>query len=72
MQRYQVWSEGYEATGNKAGAKLLGEAEAENFQQACEKIFQDSNRVQHFDRQRLTYWGCRLFDNEPDARKSFG
>lgn len=69
---YQVWSEGYEASGNAAHAELHGEVDAEDFSSACEALFKDSNRLQYFDRQRLTYWGCRLFDNEEDARKAFG
>jgi hypothetical protein len=24
------------------------------------------------NQENMTYWGCRLFDNEADARKSFG
>jgi hypothetical protein len=56
-------------TGNEATAHKIGEIEAENFFEACAKLNQgDSN----FDSVRLTVWGCRLFDNEAEARKSFG
>ncbi|EMC3642542.1 hypothetical protein L1C56_03810 [Klebsiella pneumoniae] len=72
MRIYQVWSEGFEVSGSRAGAKLHGEAEAVDFASACEGLFKDLGRSQHFDKQRLTYWGCRLFDNEVDARKAFG
>ncbi|MEC4190459.1 hypothetical protein VSP75_04125 [Escherichia coli] len=72
MSIYQVWSEGYEASGNSAHAELHGEAEAVDFASACERVFKESGRSQYFDSQHLTYWGCRLFDNEQDARKAFG
>lgn len=72
MSIYQVWSEGYAATGNSSGAELLGEAEADDFASACSTFFEGSDREKYFDQQRLTYWGCRLFDNEQDARKAFG
>ncbi|EDW8957589.1 hypothetical protein AVF70_001012 [Salmonella enterica subsp. enterica] len=70
--KYQVWSEGYESTGNSGDAKLLGEVEADDFASACEVLFKESNRSQYFDRHRLTYWGCRLLDNKKDASKEFG
>lgn len=69
--KYQIWSEGYEATGNSSGADLLGEAEANDFASACSVLFEGSEHAKYFDKQRLTYWGCRLFDNEQDARKAF-
>lgn len=69
---YDVWSEGYLVTGMEGipePAKLHGTCYAEDFQKACEKIF---NGNDFFNRINLTYWGCKLFDNEEDARKSFG
>jgi hypothetical protein len=42
---------------------------AESFEEACEKMMKNS---EYFDRKSLTFWGCRLYDNERDARKGFG
>jgi len=73
---WEVWSEGYRATGESAGANLEGKVEAETWPEACRKACVDSGRWKEqpggFDAKRLTVWGCRLFDNEADARRSFG
>ena len=67
--KYQIWSEGYVANGDKNTAMHHGEYEADSFKEAC---ILWGNELPDFDSDRLTYWGCRLFDNEADARKSFG
>ena len=76
MKTWEVWSEGYRATGESAGANLEGKVEAETWPEACRKACVDSGRWKEqpggFDAKRLTVWGCRLFDNEADARRSFG
>lgn len=59
--------EGFAATGNNAPAQKLGEADADDFQSACNLV---CSRMEHYDGR--TVWGCRLFENEVDARKSFG
>jgi hypothetical protein len=61
------------ATGNEAKAKLIGTVDADTFAEACEKLmaeppYNDGN----FNPEHLTYWSCRLFDNEADARNAFG
>ena len=65
----QVWSEGYRATGDQADAMLHGTIIAKNFQEACNILFKDNDT---YDSQALTLWGCRLYNNEREARKSFG
>ncbi|MCU4630532.1 hypothetical protein KTJ53_12700 [Acinetobacter variabilis] len=71
---FQVWLEGHEATGSKTKAVLLGDYEAESFseaiKEACLKNKMDS-RYLSLDAEP-SYWGCRFFDNENDARKTFG
>jgi chloramphenicol O-acetyltransferase len=88
-KRYEVWVEGYAATGESGKAHLAGTAEARNFADACHKVFcrlhlesmlaDEKNPSRQYDAGRwdydptnLTYWGCALFDNERDARRSFG
>jgi len=73
MPKFDIWVEGYEVTGNKSEARLVGTAEADTFAEACAALmslppWNDGN----FNPEQLTYWGCRLFDNEPDARKAYG
>lgn len=74
MKTWQVWMEGYLATGMEgqpSPARQLGVAAAETFADACEiicagKEFQALNGT--FDPVRLSVWGCRLYDNEAAAR----
>jgi hypothetical protein len=72
MKRYDVWMEGYAATGNFSGAEFCGVYEAETFAEACAKWNREQGEPGYFDSKDLTYWGCRFFDNERDARRSFG
>ena len=75
MKRFQIWTEGYSATGESSGAHFHGEFEGESFHDAV-TAYRDSlaNEPSRncIDLERLTFWGCRFFDNEDDARKSFG
>jgi len=66
---FDVWSEGYSITGNKSGAMFHGQFDADSFRDACVKCFNDDK---NFDADKLTYWGCGLYDNEKDARRTFG
>lgn len=55
--------------GKPEKAKLVATVEAGSFQEACDKHFgNDAN----YNRKILTYWGCGLYDNEEDARETFG
>jgi hypothetical protein len=78
MTTYQVWSEGYVVTGMESGATLLGTVVADTFDEAVQKVIDltpEENRhfyYKHPEASQWRYWGCRLFDNEADARKSFG
>lgn len=72
---YQVWTEGYRATGEHGTATYHGECLAESFQEACEKLLGDSLDKNPDGTNRYPYpsvWACRFYDNEADARKSFG
>lgn len=67
--KYEIWSEGYVCTGERSGAIFHTIVEAHSFKEACDKYFQDDLS---YNPKRLTFWGCKLFDNETDARKRFG
>ena len=73
MPKFEIWSEGFTATGTSGKACLRGVEVGKNFHEAC-KTFFGKNRGHHnlYNPEHNTYWGCRLFDNEIDARKSFG
>lgn len=79
--------EGFVVTGQSAQANKLWEVEADNFDDAVAK-YNEYTKVKNgkpsavkgalLDGKTMrpvpgwTVWGCRLFDNEKDARKSFG
>lgn len=73
MTRFEIWCEGYIATGERSGATLLGAAEGLNFQQACDELaITNLHFAKFYDREKLTYWGCKLFPTLDEARKTFG
>lgn len=82
----EIWMEGYRATGESSTATMLNQYHADSFDEAMtlymednpgdvdvKKIPKNSKSVQDssFTKQ-YSIWACRLFDNETDARKSFG
>lgn len=78
---YQVWAEGFAATGEHGTAfqlNLTNETctlwKGDSFREACLNALKSLNweTDRYYDYSRNTYWGCRFFDNEQDARKSFG
>ena len=70
---YNVWMEGFHASGEseRSGAALIGSVEASDFQEACNKLCKE-RYLTLYNPKRRTVWGCRLFDNESDAREVFG
>lgn len=76
MKTYNVWMEGYIITGNSGKAEFVGSKEAETFEDACATLLEEKYGKEVFKQQYTqsnnTWWGCRMFDNEADARKSYG
>jgi hypothetical protein len=78
MKEWEIWSEGYLATGMEGipeTAQLMGKFVANSFKEACDKwaaTLTDPYSKSCYDGERLMFWACGLFDNEADARKSFG
>ena len=81
----EIWSEGYSIQGGSGKAHLVAVYEADSFNEAVEKynktviINQNRRSGSGWRKLKADYrdgfwriWGCRLFDNEADARKSFG
>lgn len=67
MNKFSVWREGYSVTGASDHARYLGTFEAETFEMACQIAGADGANGG-----LPSVWGCRMFDNEVDARKAFG
>ena len=75
MSEFEIWTEGFQISGNQAQASKLGTVEAETFAEACDKLCSPLEWQQkhgRYDSRSGGVWGCRLFDNEADARRSFG
>jgi hypothetical protein len=68
---YEIWREGFRATGDICRAKLLGRSEGATFRDAVLAYYAE-HPDDSFDPATLRYWGCRHFDNEADAREAFG
>lgn len=67
-----LWMEGFAATGQYGQAQKLGIYEADTLDKAVEAwVAEDPNRADYMSGTK-SYWGCRFFDNEEDARKTFG
>jgi hypothetical protein len=75
QRTWSVWAEGFAATGERGVASLLGRFKGETFLEAC-RACRDANPANRsfFSEKNGNsyYWGCRLFDNEVEARKRFG
>lgn len=73
LKRFEIWSEGFHVMEGRSGAHFMGHAFGKGFRDACIRFMaNDDKHKEHFNEENLTYWGCRLFDNEKDARVSFG
>lgn len=76
MKEWEVWTEGYTASGERGDATFHGKFMGETFKDAVIK-FRDT-KCSHPELVYLgrwdvpDYWGCRFFDNEEDARRGFG
>ena len=71
---WQVWSEGYVATGESARATHHGVWPGETFLEACQawvdSLPEDNHK--YYDKLNNSYWGCRLYPTETLARAMFG
>lgn len=70
---WNVWAEGYAATGERGTATFVGSVRAATFVDACRILHNDGwGQFSLTPDGQPMYWGCRLFDNEADARKTYG
>lgn len=70
---FEIWSEGYRATGEAGPAYKCGTAYGMSFAEACAAFAKTNAEFAHnFDPVSLTHWGCKLFPTEAEARKSYG
>jgi hypothetical protein len=73
MKEYAIWSEGYIATGQSSGAWRHGYSKGNSFKEACDNFAAANTEFKtYYNPDRMTFWGCRLFDNQRDAIERFG
>lgn len=87
MEIYEIWREGFCFNGEEQPAQLLGKVKAKSFDNAVKVLathrpqlgIQENTRARYIDddayNKRLSNWnvfGCNLFSNETNARKTFG
>ncbi len=70
--KINLWCEGYAATGQSSKATFCGEFEAVDLKDAVRQYKKSRYDTNVIDVENLTEWGCRFFDNEADARRSYG
>lgn len=71
MKQFEIWSEGYSATGGSSGPIYFGKSHGQTFREACDN-FAKSNPAfaRYYDSDRLTHWACRLYDSMDNALMS--
>lgn len=87
MKKFEIWVEGYAATCEHGTANKIGEGFGNTFDEAVEDYMSknEDHGIEKNTRSRYTseeaykkrssnwnIWACNLYDNEADARKSFG
>lgn len=73
LKSWHIWAEGHIATGTTGDAISLGTASGDSFKAACDSLAASNPSFAcNYDPDRMTFWGCRLFDSENAARASFG
>jgi hypothetical protein len=75
MQRtYHIWQEGAQMQGGGFDASYVGKITVDmgiSFVTACQ-IFHINFPDDTYSPTSNRIWGCRLFDNEDDARQAYG
>lgn len=70
---FEVWVEGYMATCEHGFAKKVGKVYAESFVAACLQLWTpDWGELSYDSTGRPTFWNCRLYETEAEARVSYG
>jgi len=87
MKEFEIWVEGYAATGERGCANMIGKGYGETFDDAVRDYMakNPNHGIEENGRNRYgsdewyenrksnwNIWACDLYDNEADARKSFG
>jgi len=73
LKRHEVWIEGYKNGDVHQTAVKYATIHARNFTGALRTLADmDETFARHFNSSDNTFWHCRIFDNEKDARVRYG
>lgn len=74
LKTIEIWMEGFAITGQRQGASKLGVYQANTFDEAVEMYKKENpkSKVHKYEDGGYGWWGCNFYDNEAEARKSFG
>lgn len=75
LRTWAIWSEGFAVTGQSSPATHHGNYSGTTFLDACKAWAATTEDPKLFKIDNggfPSYWGCRLFSTEQEARKSFG
>lgn len=74
LKKFDIWEEGFRVMEASSTANLIARGvEGTDFLDACKRYFKKTKDTLFNIRNGVpNRWGCRLFDNEADARKVFG
>lgn len=68
MSRFEIWHQGYRATGESQPHGKLGMTWGTDFKDACRRFFSRRDDKSYFDAERNTYWERTLYPTEAEAR----
>ncbi len=76
IKNIELWQEGFAATGESSKAERIGEYLAENFDDAMKMYMSEKPNIEILKNGdgsgNYSSWAMRIFDNEAEARASFG
>jgi len=74
-REFEVWMEGFAATGESATAQLLGKYKGKTFMDAYLNYVKEkygNSPPDYVDLTKPVIWGCNCYSTEIEARKYFG
>ena len=68
-----LWMEGYYTNGDSSPARYCGHYKVSCLRDAVKEwAAEEASRAKNVNMEDLTFWGCGFFDNELEARRTFG
>lgn len=67
MKLFTIWSAGRRITDTFESPVWLGKVQADSFQEACDKLFNQPTDKPYYNSKECTYNGIKLFGSEYEA-----